>query len=233
MIGAGSVINARLLLYPYFILLIWLGSYHWRQTVQRVIFAVVLISSSIQLVIVVQNYRQANDLISSYLSVSDLLESDDVLLPLSFYDNRSPGNDELPRYRINPFKHLSSYLAVKKDVVQLGNYQAWYGCFPIQYRTQMDPMKNLAVDRQLESIPPLIDIQSYLRKTDWPIDYILIWGLTDQMLSQASFKSILRQITQGYSLIDKSMPSGTRRLYRSDQRTPHHRSGNQLTHRTY
>jgi hypothetical protein len=181
-------------------------------------------------VIVAQNYKQTNDLISSYLSVCDLLEPDDVLLPLSFYDNRSPGNVELPRYRINPFIHLSSYLAVKKHVIQLGNYQAWYGCFPVQYRMKMDPMINLAVNRQLESIPPLIDIQSYLQKTALPIDYILIWGLTDQMLSQSALNAALRQLTQGYSLIDKSMPSGIRRLYRSDQRTEHPRSDNQPAH---
>jgi len=229
-IATGSVINARLLLYPYFILLIWLGTFHWRQTIQRIIVAVIIIVCGIQLSIVVHNYRQTNEYIGSYLSVSDLLEPGTVLLPLSFYDNRSAGNDNLPGYRINPFIHLSSYLPLKTQLVQLGNYQAWFGCFPVQYRSQMDPMKNLAVNGQLESIPPVINIQSYLQKTDSPIDYILIWGLEDRMLSRSVLKSVLHQITQGYSLLDKSQPFGTRRLYHSDQRRPPQKTDHMLAY---
>jgi hypothetical protein len=232
-IAGGEVINARLLLYPYFILIIWLGTHTWRNSIRYTILLTATTISLLYLGLHTKNYREINELIEEYVSVVDLVEEQTVLLPLSFYAKHPAPAGALTHFRINPFIHLSSYLAIEKDIVELDNYQGWQRHFPVQYRAHLNPMEHLAVDNQLESIPPKINILTYYYKSGISIDYVLIWGLEDTELSQPGAKAILRQLEQGYALIFQSAPRKNLRLYRSEQRNPYQTNEDHLTNKIF
>ncbi len=134
-IANGTIINARLMLYCYFIVILWLGTQILTKTVKHmIIFASICISMFIS-GLNFTTYAEINSKIKEFVAPSELIRANSVLLPLSFYETKPSSPQSLPAYRVNPFMHLSSLIAANKRIVGLGNYQAWKGYFPIQAPT--------------------------------------------------------------------------------------------------
>jgi hypothetical protein len=147
------------------------------------------------------NYAKINSYIKEYAASDELIDENSTVLPLCFYNPKSKRNEQIPSYRVNPFLHLAGHLTLGKALVELDNYQAWCGSFPVQYRSYLNPLKYLALQQRMETVPPEVDILSYPHKTGGTVDYVLLWNLGENYANCPQTKAILNQLEIGYLLI--------------------------------
>jgi len=158
-------------------------------------------------------YAEINKNLEAFIHPSQLIQENATLLALSYYETNSKNDQSLPSYRVNPFMHAASLISAKKRIVNLGNYQAWKGYFPIQYRHRRNPLRHLAINSQIETVPPAINIPSYINNTGGHVDYVLIWSLGNKYRDHPNTQSIMRQLDQGYTKIYESSGPENLSLY--------------------
>lgn len=213
-ISGGGALTPRLLLYPFFVLILWLGAQSYRKAFKR---NIVIASVGIALIFLglhAKKYAELNTYIDEYLSGMHLVKSNTTLLPLCFsHFGHSLDGQKLSR-RVAIFLHISSYIAVQRGVVQLDNYEA-FGCgyFPLTYKPSLNPVKHIAIHGGIENIPPEVDFLSYPKRTGRHVDYILLFGDYRKFIDHQATKSIFEQLEQGYDLIYSSSNKGQLHLY--------------------
>jgi hypothetical protein len=221
-ISGGGNIKQRLLLYPFFGLILWFGaqSYHWlvKQRIQLVAVGIALMLLGVHTI----QYAELNSYLEEYVSGMHLIEPNTTLLPLPFSPTgQTPDGTVLSR-RVQPFSHASGYIAVQnKDVVVLTNYQAALDYFPILFRSQTNPFLHLGIENKpskgewgIEAQPPRVDFLNYPQRTGGKVDYVLLWQVLDEHRDIEYTKSIFRQLEEGYELIYTSPKRGLMQLYR-------------------
>jgi hypothetical protein len=97
--------------------------------------------------------------------------------------------------------------------VNLCNYEAATGYFPVLYRPEVNPYDHMGLlpavpDRGLESTPPRIDIAGYQRVTGQRVDYVLVWSPPDPEATRAQLGD------SGYERVYTSARHGLAQLYR-------------------
>ncbi len=220
--SGGGNIKQRLLLYPFFILMLWFGaqSYHWlvKQRIQLVAVGIALMLLGVHTI----QYAELNSYLEEYVSGMHLIEPNTTLLPLSFSNTGHAPDGKVLSDRVKPFSHASGYIAVqKKDVVVLTNYQAALDYFPILFRSQTNPFLHLSIgnnsskaDWGIEAEPPRVDFLNYPQRTGGHVDYVLIWQVLEGHRTLENTKSIFKQLEEGYDLIYTSPQRGLMQLYR-------------------
>jgi len=207
-----SMINIRLNIYPFFMLIIWLGSQSYNTIVKRIIVFVVAVITLTTLSFHTIKYAEINDYMEEYLSGIQLIEPNTTLLSLSFFGKGKPEWWANPYLKLKPFLHASGYIGAKKGVVNFTNYEAASRIFPLRFRQDLDPYVHIGIDC-LECVPPRVDFLTYPKRTKGQIDYVLIWGDKEHQQNDEYTRSIFRQLEEGYQLIYKSPKMGLMKLY--------------------
>jgi hypothetical protein len=218
--SGGMYINLRLNLFPFFALLLWFGTQTFSVRSKRMIESVATGACLLTLGLHVAAYAELNDYLQEYLSGMELIEPNTRLLPLCFAPNgRGPDGENLT-YRVGPFRHAAGYLAAERRLVDLDNYEANSGYFPLRFRPEVEPYIHMGKDRRLpgfglEAVPPCVDFLDYPTNTGQEVDYVLIWAVSDDLRKHPCTASIYEQLDKGgFKLIHTSPQRGLLQLYR-------------------
>jgi len=158
-----------------------------------------------------RTYMELNGYLEEYLSGAHLIEPGKTLLPLSPFSKLKKPDGTLLSLRLDPFRHAAGYITAQKNIVNLRNYQASSGYFPIRFRPDLSPhmlIKNIE-DRTTD-----IDFLRFHEKTGKNIDYVLIWGVAGEGNNYEETGLIFQQLRDAYELIYTSPQRGLMRLYR-------------------
>jgi hypothetical protein len=215
-LAGGMLLNYRMTLYAVFALILWFATRPISAAAQWVVRLVAIVSTIALVALHIHAYSRLNGYLEEYLCVAESIEPGTTLLPLSFsHAGQTPEGEDLSN-RVGAFLHASGYIVADKPVVHLLNYEATTGYFPIQYRPELNPYALMGQDETvpdagLHGQPPRIDFQRYPR----PIDYVLVWNLTEHQRTDKRAAAVLRQLDAGgFKLVAKSSPRGLVLLYR-------------------
>jgi hypothetical protein len=147
------------------------------------------------------SYSTLNKDLEEYLRVADYINSNTTILPISFSHKDS-------NIRIGTFLHATSYITTKKRTVNLLNYQASTGHFPIMYNKEIDPYRHITSivnqkypHNSIEGDLSQTDIQKYLSILEKSIDYILMIGSHENVIDKPENRRIFYFVDRNYELV--------------------------------
>jgi hypothetical protein len=154
----GLVLKARLLLFPYLICLPWLSP-----RLPRILLAAVFAAVAIGNVFYMRDCwkRSSKDLASVIAPLSKAAPLHTVVA-LNF--DRSSQSSLLPL-----FSHTASYAFAEYRLIDLGNYEAALGFFPVAFRDDVRRPQILDIEMHPGDFNP--DMYAYV------IDYIYVWKM--------------------------------------------------------
>jgi hypothetical protein len=219
-LAGGLFVNFRLTLYPCFALMLWFATQPVIEKA-RWILRIAAIGGAVALLgLHVHAYAQADDYLEEMVQVADAIEPSHTLLPLNFMQPGVSPDGKLLSMRVGPFRHAAGYIAAERHIINLKNYEATTGYFPILYRPELNPYRLMGkdarvLDHGLDSVPPRISFLGYAKATGRPVDYVLIWGLRPEQQNDPLAATILSQLeTGGYELVPVPSRRGLVQLYR-------------------
>ena len=108
-------------------------------------------------------------------------------------------------FRTWPFVHAGGYIAARKRLVDLSLYEANENYFPLYYRPALNPFLHLTPGPLgIESRPPEVDLLGYPRRTGGSVDYVLLWGLRDELRADPKVRAVQDQLAAAYDLIHRT-----------------------------
>ncbi len=228
--AGGSLLIIRLLLFPFFILILWVSDYSYNPFMRRFITIAGIIITAAYTGIYTYKYHEVNRQIDEYVTCIQQIDSNSVVLNISGSQRARYPDGSLMTDKVAPFWNIGSRINYYKPVVDLSNYMAWTGYGILDYRPGYNPATLLHGDAGHYWIG-YEDIEGYHSKSKGQIDYVILWNYKffDDSKRNASFMGrFLRwvensdmqeieanrsQINRGYRLIFTSK-TGMLELYR-------------------
>jgi hypothetical protein len=156
--------------------------------------------------------------IEAYVTAGDQLDAGRTMLALSFAPQGLDESGEPLAARVSPFLHAEGHIAATRRLINIGNYEAISGHFPVRFRQQVDPKKHAALRERGAHGPPFVDLDRYERETGVRIDYILLQGLRDEDLHHATTRTLMAHLSRHYAELPPSSDAGVRAFRRMAQR---------------
>jgi len=210
----GSGLVDRLALFPFFALLLWLGSHPFGAWPRRAIQVAGAALAGLLLGVHLATYVDLNRYLDEFLSGEALIEPNRTLLPLVFSARGHTPDGRLLAARIGVFRHAAGYLAAGRGVVDLDNYEATVGVFPTRFRPALNPFVHIGRGANVEAEPPGVEFLGYHARTGGQVDYVLVWNVRPEQREDPATREIGRQLAAAYELIHASRPHGLMQLYR-------------------
>jgi hypothetical protein len=110
-------------------------------------------------------------------------------------------------------QHASSYIGLQKGIVNLANKAAVTDVFPLKFRKDFDPSKYLSSDGKLKLIPSYVDILLYNQKSNYAIEYVLVWGNKKEDYRDRNAQKFINQLSKNYQLIYESNIGDSLKIY--------------------
>lgn len=208
--GQGGFVTHRLNLFPFLVLILWLGTVSFPPQLRTSIQGAGAAFSLALVALMLAMWASLGAHMADILTAAPHVEPRSTLLTLSF-SNAGEEDDGRPlAFRTWPFVHAGSHLAARVPLVDLSLYEAHEDYFPLTYRPERDPFLLVARDPlDLETEPPRVDLSRYPA----PIDYVLLVWPGAVPPGDPAARSIRRQLAAGYERIHAS-PEGLAELYR-------------------
>lgn len=211
--GGGNMSN-RLRLYPFFVIILWLGAQSYQNIVKLRIKVIAIVIAVSLLGINTIKYAEINNYLEEYTAVSHIIEENKTILPITFTSGGYTPDGQFLSWRIPAFYHAANYIAVEKHLVNLTNFHATKDYFPIRFRPHLNPYDQMGFKDNIDGTPPPVDFMTYSERTGGEVDYVLLWGLREEQRTHENTQSIFRQLQTRYELIYTSTPRGFMELYR-------------------
>jgi hypothetical protein len=212
-LSGGGFINHRLLLFPFLALILWFATF---EHPARRRLGIQIAASGIALAFLglfLWKYAQIDRELGRIVAAGDAIEPDHTVLFLSYAHQGEDAEGGKLAFRTWPFVHAGGYLAARKRLVDLSLYEANENYFPLYYRPALNPYLRLgAPPLGIESHPPDVDLPGY-RRTGGSVDYVLLWGLRDDLRGDPRVRKVLDQLAAGYDLVHRER-DGRVLLYR-------------------
>jgi hypothetical protein len=195
-------IPQRCQLYAVLTLLLWLMG---QPIARRVRLALPPLSVALALAFLAAHatkYREFAPQLREFVGAGQAIDRNSTFLPLIFAPRgRTPAGQQ-SSIDVSPFYMASGYIAVSRDAVDLRNYEANTDHFPVRFRDGLNPYKELAVGPVgLDRPPPVIDL-AHFRAKGGEADYILLWGVSQEMRENPAAAELFKQITDGYEKVE-------------------------------
>lgn len=194
----------RLSLFPPLLLILWSAAAPPSRRASRAAVAVLLVGTTVligvRLPTDVRFQREVTELVSVAPSVPR--GSTLVLLRLS---RSGPVGPEARNQVRDPLRHQGGRIAVLRDAVDVGHYQAVTASFPLQFRAATDPRRAIDPDLQgLTVVPPRVDL------TAGPGVVLLVGrrSAAPEELAGEESRRLIEQLEQSYRLVTTSGRSG-------------------------
>ena len=202
-LGEVGWLPDRFLPYGYALLVLWLATAPLSARGWRVVSL-----TSLSLWGALSLYRlpvhaALNSSVQEYVEATQVIQEDSTVLPLSLSQPVLPNLQALyPNLRYDAVRHALGYAALDKRIVNLANYQAAKGYFPLRYKDARNPAVHLSEGGlgALEYPPFSLDIAAYRRETGAAVDYVIFWGELDAERGRDDVRRVLQQLTD-YELV--------------------------------
>ncbi len=200
--GGGGSINIRTSVYIYFLIVLWIG-YEINQkrlknfikAISIIIFVILVLFNSVKSI-------QISNLIEEYISVSPYVKENSTIVSFNLIERGLNFEDRVITNR-KGIGQVTGYIAVSRNSIHLGNYQATRKNFPIKFRSEIYPRTLL-----IAKPPKIIEYN----QTKGRIDYVLLWGAS-YTNNKELLKSIKEQLNNNYHLVHTSVKRGLAELY--------------------
>jgi hypothetical protein len=174
--SSGGFVGERLAVYPYILVICWLAAaVPERRRLLSFFEASGVVVSIALLSLWWPTWSLVSDYTEEYVSASDHIERNSTILPLAYAPSGMSADGREIGYRYAPFLHASGYLATRKDLVDLGLYEASTDHFPVRFRPERDPYLFISDRLDRESEPPRANFQAYPTQTGGRVDYVVLW----------------------------------------------------------
>jgi hypothetical protein len=189
------------------VLVLWLAANPWGRLAQT---AVPLAATVLTLALAGSQWRvmrQLQPTLAEFVSVATRIAPGKTMVVLNF-SPEGPGRRQGP---VLPLLHASSYIAIARQAIDLGNYEAMTGHFQLRFHARRDPIIHRAYIEWTWHSAPDADISNYERASGAKVDYVLVWG--DEKATTRMSQRLSRKLQGDYHLIEHSQPHGWMRLY--------------------
>jgi hypothetical protein len=208
--GGGTTYD-RVSLWIFLVLVLWLAVQPLSRRAERGLVALSLATSVAVLALRLPRYAELDDYLREYVSAGATLRRDAVLLPLGFAPQGVREDGTTLSLRVMPFLHAASWIAADRGVVDLLNYEADLGYFPVRFRPEANPYRLMRAG--LETLPPCVSLNRYDRLGPRPLDYVLVWGARTTSRTHPCTAAILHHLDERYTKVFTSSPRGLAELY--------------------
>ena len=190
-------IPQRLMLFAFITLLLWLAG---QPMTWRVRWAAPPLAAIIALGFILshaQKYREFAPQLREFVSAGDQIKPNTTFLPLIFAPRGCDARGKPSSIDVSPFYMASGYIAAARGAVDLRNYEANTDHFPVRFLPERNPYDKLAVGKGFDMIPPRIDLARF-RAAGGEVDYILLWGVSDELREKPGTIELYQQLQSGY-----------------------------------
>ncbi len=196
-------LNDRISLFPPLLLLLWAAAAPPRRVLQGTVVVAVLGSAvAVGVLRAPVEARYQRD-VAELLSVADAVPRGSVMVKVQLWRDPPGGGEVRNAYR-DALRHQLGRVAVLRDSVDAGHYEAVLDYFPARFRAGTDPRR--AVDptgRGLWSVPPAIDLAAPA------VDVVVVEGrrrASERQLRLAG--PVLAQLEAGFTRVAVSRRTG-------------------------
>jgi hypothetical protein len=207
--GQGGFVTHRLNLFPFLVLILWLGTFSFPEAIRTAIRSAGIAISLGFLAAMFSIWAALGAYLSDILTAAPHLQPRSTLLTLSCSNAGRDDDGTDLTFRTWPFVHAGSLLAARVPLVDLSLYEAHEDYFPLTYRPRRDPYLLLARDPlDLEAEPPRVDLSRYPGRIDY---VLLVWP------TQEDPAGMRRQLAAAYERVHVS-PEGYAEVWRLKKR---------------
>lgn len=207
---AYGFLNDRLSLFPPLLLVLWSAAPPPARRVGRTAVVALLLGAATLLGLRLPTELQYQRDVAEMLSVAPQVPRGSTLVALRLARDAPAGPDARNRAR-DPLRHQAGRIAVLRDSVDIGHYQAVTNYFPMRFHAGDNPRR--AVDPHLdglELVPPRVDLARGPQ-------VVLLVGrqrAAAGVLQRPETVRLLQQLDSSYRLVDVSERSGLVEVWR-------------------
>lgn len=210
-IGTGEVIHLRLSLLPVLLLALWVVGRPGRALWGRVAAVAGGIAWAGMFASHTVAFAKTQDLLAEYDSAAAHLREGETFLPI-IADKDGP----FDFVRIGIFSHRATIASREARAVDLMNYEAWQGTFPMRYHDEVNPLFHIAPGRgAFAELPAAMRFDDYHERTPGRVDAVLLWMFDDGAWDTPAGRGIRAQLDASYRRAWVS-EHGNAILYRRD-----------------
>jgi hypothetical protein len=195
----GGPTHGRVSLHVPLVLLLWLGVQPLGQWLRRSLLTCAVVIGLGLIALRLPRYRELNDHLAEYLSAGPWVPPGSTLLSLSFAHQGAGADGHPIAWRVWPFRHAASRLAVARGLVNLDNYEASAPYFPVVFRTRANPYPLLGSN--LDRMPACVHIGRFNRMAPRPVDYVLVWAGRRADRDDVCAKAVFQHLREHYRLV--------------------------------
>lgn len=201
----GSILRPRLGLLSYLLLLGLLSTVPYPRRLRQLVMGLSALLAVLLLGFRLGKYRTLVTGLQEYQSAAPYLRPGATIVSFTFASvRRMPNGRDYASY-IDVFPHAASYLSVERQLLNLENYEAHTGYFPLVWQ----PGQAFLTERTTQ--PAQAAWATYPR-AQWP-EYVLVWGGNLPATPPAAARLLLGQLARHYVPCYQSA-TGLLELYR-------------------
>jgi hypothetical protein len=218
-VADGAQLNDRLALYPFFAALLWLG---WTDVPLARLRAAALALTALFVAATalrVAKYEQLEGYLAEYESAAPHVAEGSTILPVTIspFGPRRGGTldgKKMLSYRVQPFRHVTGYIATDRHGIDLDNSQAKTKHTPLRWRPELNPFTAMETRPfGMESEAPCIELWTY-PALGGRIDYVLLWGDEVAAAKDECGSKVLAELAADWERVFVSRPRGLVQLFR-------------------
>ncbi len=214
-ISMGGFWIGRFSWLPWLMLLIWLATQSYSKALTIIITLIVSLVTVAQWWVRYPYQQKVSKAEADYLSAAEHIPAGSIILPLSFAHN---GLDE----KLQPitsdkslFLHAFDYCGTTKPIINLANFEATTGWFPLQWKERCNPFDSIGRNNNIEGSPPDVLLTALeAPPCNVKIDYVITWCMDQNFTSCNQWQILNQQLLNGYDLIYTS-PSNRTKLWKN------------------
>ncbi len=215
-LGEAGWLTERFLPFGYLLLILWVATVNLPPRVWRYAAGVGIVCAGALMAYRIPIHAMLVAEIEEYVSTVKVIPNGSTVLPLNLSSRTVPAalSAMYPKLRYDALESAVSYIALERDIVNLRNYQAAKGYFPLIYKEARNPALYLSKSgfRGLSKRPFAFNLEAYRERTGTVVDYVLIWGNLESNRQAPDIQNVLAQLSD-YKLIYTSKPHGLMHVY--------------------
>lgn len=170
-IYGGGYVNQRVQLFVLLTLVPWLAGERIASASPRLLAGAGGTLALAALALHAASYHRLAPEVAAYHAAAAAVPDGSTVLPLTFAPRGEHAGRPLS-LKVSPFENALGYTVAERPLVDLANYQAGRGYFPVVYQPQCDPHLLLGTEEPSSEAPRL---DGYAGHPGCSLDYVLLW----------------------------------------------------------